>query len=116
MRRAGIAAIAVLIASLSIAACGTDEGPTYSDKQIVEKLNLKQSEAGYAIDGDPFCEVEKKLLNDASAIEDVAREDQGLVVASRAGNVGVQGVPPFANDCREEAQKKLDRLDPKAVD
>ena len=109
-------AIAVLIASLGIAACSSDDGPKYSDKQIIEKLDLKDSESGYAIGGDPFCEVEKQLLNDSSAIEDVSKDERGLVVASRAGNVGVQGVPPFANDCREVAQKKLDRLDPKPAE
>ena len=116
MRRAGVTAIAVLLAGLGIAACGSSERPTYSDKEIVEKLDLKDSESGYAIGGDPFCEVEKKLLNDSEAVEAVDKQDEGLVVASREGNVGVQGVPPFANDCREVAQKKLDRLDPKPPD
>lgn len=116
MNRRGAAAIAVAILTLSIAACGEEDGPSYSDNKIVEKLNLKESEAGFAIDGDPFCEVDKELYNDSDEINDVAKKDRGLIVTSRAGNVAVEGVPPFADDCRDVAQKKLTRLDPEPVE
>ncbi len=120
MRRQGTTAIAVAIAIAiagpALAGCGDGDGPSYSNGKIVKKLNLKESEGGYAIDGDPFCEVLKKLLNDSEEIAAVAKDERGLVVASREGNVGVQGVPPFANDCREFAQKKLNRLDPPPKD
>jgi hypothetical protein len=34
------------------------------------------------------------------------------VIASREANVGVKGVPVFPPDCREQAKKKLNKLDP----
>ena len=34
------------------------------------------------------------------------------MIASREGNAGVKGVPPFAPDCGDEAKKKLNKLDP----
>ncbi len=105
--------VIVALASVAgLAACG-DEGTSYSDREIIDKLNLEQSGNGYAIDGDPFCEVEGKLLNDSDEVEAAAeREELGLVIASREGNVGVKGVPPFAPDCRDTAKKKLNKLDP----
>ncbi len=107
-----ISTVATLFAALAIGACG-DEGTSYGDKEIIEQLNLEQSGNGYAIDGDPFCEVEGKLLNDSEEVEAAAeREDLGLVIASREGNVGVKGVPPFAPDCEDAAKKKLNKLDP----
>ena len=112
MARRGGALIASAAIGLSLLGCG-DEGPRYNDDRIAERLNLERSEAGYAIEGDPFCEVEKELLNTADEVERAAdREDLGLVVASRARNAGIQGVPPFAPDCADEARKKLNRLDP----
>jgi len=105
-RLVGVALIAVL------ASCGGDD-TRYADDKIVDRLNLEETESGYAIDGDPFCEVERKLLNDSTEVEDAADKDElGLVIASREGNAGVQGVPPFAPDCGDEAKKKLNRLDP----
>lgn len=91
--------------------CGGDD-TRYKDQQIVDRLNLEETENGYAIDGDPFCEVEKKLLNNAGEVEAAADKDElGLVIASREGNAGVQGVPVFAPDCGDEAKKKLNKLD-----
>ena len=112
MRRAVamVAAVGILLVG-----CGDGEGVSYSDAKIVDKLNLKKSGNGYAIDGDPFCEVEGKLLNDSDEVANAAeRDDLGLVIASKEGNVGVKGVPPFAPDCGEKAKKKLNKLDPKA--
>lgn len=101
------------LAVLSFAGCGEDV-KRYGDNAIIDRLNLKKSEAGYAIDGDPFCEVSKKLLNDAEEVQSAADADKlGLVIASKEGNVGVEGIPPFAPDCGDQAKKKLNRLDPK---
>jgi hypothetical protein len=105
-------ALLVAVSALAVAACGEEE-TRYADHRIVDQLDLEQTENGYAVDGDPFCEVDNKLLNDASEVEDAAdRDDLGLVIASRQGNAGVKGVPPFAPDCSDEVKKKLNKLDP----
>ncbi len=105
-------ACAALVATVLVAGCG-GSGVRYGDNEIIDKLNLEQSGNGFAIDGDPFCEVEGKLLNDSDEVQAATdREDLGLVIASREGNVGVKGVPPFAPDCRQTTQKKLNKLDP----
>ena len=101
---------------IALPGCGGDE-VRYGDDRIAERLNLERSEAGFAIDGDPFCEVEKKLLNTAEEVEQAAdRDELGLVIASRERNAGIQGVPPFAPDCGDEARMKLSRLDPEPED
>jgi len=109
----GLAGIATLLVG-----CGGGSDVHYGDKQIVDKLGLEETGKGYAIDGDPFCEIDGRLLNDADEVGKV--EDQkkpvGLVIASREGNVGVIGLVPFAPDCRDTATKKLNRLDPEPSD
>jgi hypothetical protein len=112
--QAGRAIALVLVIAVFAGGCGDDDGVSYSDRQIVDKLNLKKSGNGFTIDGDPFCEVKGKLLNDADEVSKAAdRDELGLVIASREGNVGVKGVPPFAPDCGDKAKKKLNKLDPK---
>ncbi len=109
----GCAALVAVMAAL-FAGCGNGDSVSYSNKQIVKKLNLDKSGNGYTIDGDIFCEVEAKLLNDSDEVESAAkRDDLGLVISSREGNVGVKGVPAFPRDCGEKAKKKLNKLDPK---
>jgi hypothetical protein len=111
-----VIALAIAIGSIATG-CGDGDSVSYSDAKIVDKLNLKKSGNGYAIDGDPFCEVEGKLLNDADEVSNAAeRDDLGLVITSKEGNVGVKGVPPFAPDCGDKAKKKLNKLDPKQVE
>jgi hypothetical protein len=108
--------IVVIMLVVIGAGCG-EEATRYGDNEIVEKLNLEKSGNGYAIDGDPFCEVEGRLLNDSDEVDAAAdREQLSLVIASREGGVGVQGVPPFAPDCRDTAKKKLNKLDPPPAD
>lgn len=105
-----------VVLGLGLAACGED-GKRIGDARIVERLHLEEVDDGYAIDGDPFCLVEKKLHNDADELQEATDADEiGLVVGSRAGNVGVTGVAPFARDCLETARKRLDKLDPEPVD
>ena len=110
MRRWGVPLVAVL--ALAGAGCGEEE-TRYSDDTLVELLNLEKTDTGYAVDGDPFCEVEPKLLNDASEVDEASdKDDLGIVIASRQGNAGVKGVPPFAPDCGEQVKRKLNKLDP----
>ena len=107
-----VLAVALLVA-VAAAGCGDDE-VRYGDKQIVDKLNLEDSENGYSLDGDIFCEVKHQLLNDADEVDEAADKDTlGLVIASAEGNVGVEGVPVFSPDCKDQAKKKLNKLDPK---
>jgi hypothetical protein len=110
----GRALIAAWVLTALVAGCGDDDGKRYSDDKIVEAVHLEESLDGdaYAIDGDPFCEVDKKLLNDADEVEDAAGDDT-LVVASREGNVGVVGTGAFAHNCQVTARKRLNKLDPR---
>lgn len=109
-----------MIAAMAVVAIGVGCGGDsvrYTDKQIIEKLNLSESGNGYILDGEPFCEVEGKLLNDADEVEAAAdRDELGLVIASREANVGVKGVPVFPPDCSDQAKKKLNKLDPPPAD
>jgi hypothetical protein len=114
MAHRGGAALAIgLIALVGLASCGSDE-TTFSDNKIVEKLNLSKPEGGngYLFDGDAFCEIDHNLLNDAGEIDSASKDRNALVIASREGNVGVIGTPPFAPDCKDRVQHKLNRLDP----
>ncbi len=109
-------ATAALAAILLVAGCGEDP-VRYGDKEIIDKLNLEESENGYSIDGDIFCEVKNDLLNDADQVAEASDKDElGLVIASAAGNVGVEGVPVFSPDCKDQAKKKLNKLDPKPAE
>ena len=101
--------------ALGAAACGgRGQAISYSDGTIIDTLQLEKSDGGYAIGGDPFCEVESNLLNDGDEVSKAQdRDDLGLVISSNEGNVGVHAVPPFAPDCEKQVQKRLDKLDPK---
>jgi hypothetical protein len=103
--------MAVVVLLGAFASCG-GEDKRYGDDRIVERLHLEQADGTYAIDGDPFCAVEKALLNDSGEVEEASDEDGVTVVASREGNVGVEGVAPFAHDCADTARKRLNKLDP----
>ncbi len=108
---ASIVATGALLGALP--GCGEDD-VRYSDAKIIDQLNLEQTESGYTIDGDLFCEVSEKLLNNASEVEAAEDKDElGLVISSREGNAGVSGVPVFAPECGEKAEKKLNKLDPR---
>ncbi len=107
------ACIAVVTVTVALAGCGDDT--RYGDQKIIEALHLEDAPDAdaYAIDGDPFCEVEKELLNDRDEVEDAIDADEGVVVASREGNVGVLATGPFGRDCERKARKRLNELDPK---
>jgi hypothetical protein len=110
----GSAVAAALVAALvpGLAGCG-EEDEDFPNGRIVDALELEEIGSGYAMGGDPFCEVEAKLLNDADEVDTAQEEDEfGVVIASRQGNVGIETVPPFAPDCTDKAKKKLNRLDP----
>ena len=104
--------LAALIVAVAVAGCGDDE-TSYSNKQIVDALKLEETDDVLAMEGDPFCEVSKKLLNDASEVEE-AGDTEELVLSSAEGNVGITAVPPFA--CEREAKQGLNKLDPKPKD
>jgi hypothetical protein len=109
--RRGRASVAVVFLAFLLPGCGGDD-KRYADDRIVERLHLEEVGDDFAIDGDPFCAVERRLLNDAEEVDDVTDEDDVIVVASREGNVGVEGVAPFAHDCADTARKRLNKLDP----
>jgi hypothetical protein len=110
----GIATLAV-VSAVALAGCSDDPGKHFSDAKIIDKLSLKKSENGYAVNGDPFCEIDANLLNDADQVSG-ASDHNNLVIASHQGNAGVKAIPAFAPDCKDKVQKKLDKLDPKPKD
>ena len=111
--RIAVALAVALVAAVAAAGCG-DEDVRYSDKDIIDKLNLEKSDNGYSVEGDIFCEVKKDLLNDADQVEEAADRDQlGIVIVSAGGNAGVEGVPVFSPDCKDQVKEKLNKLDPR---
>ncbi len=110
----GMAILAVAFA-VALAGCSNDPSKHFSDAKIIDQLNLKKSENGYAVNGDPFCEVDKNFLNDADEVS-AASDRNNLVIASHEGNVGIKAIPVFAPDCKDKVEKKLNKLDPKPKD
>jgi uncharacterized lipoprotein NlpE involved in copper resistance len=112
-----VAAIAALSAAFGLVACGDDDSEQFSDRKIVDALGLEETDGAYAMGGDPFCQVSNELLNDSSEVQDAGgREERSLVIASAEGNVGVEGVAPFASDCQREAKQDLNELDPRRTE
>jgi hypothetical protein len=108
--RALIAPLAVLALGGAIG-CGEEE--TVSDGEIIDALKLERAEDRpvYAIGGDPFCEVEEELLNDATEVDEAREQSElELVITDRAETVGVQGVPPFDPSCERDTRRALDRI------
>ena len=102
--------LAVLLVALAVLAAGCGSGGSTSDEEIVSALDLKQSDAGYEIAGDPFCTVDE-LLNDADEV-DAASGDGGdaFLISSPDGEIGVLAQRPFAPDCTRQARADLKRL------
>ena len=98
------AAVALLLASLALVACGEDDA-SFSDGRISEAIDVKDD----AVGGDPFCVV-KDFLNDSG---EVGEADRKAVVVSEQGNIGVVVEPPFPEDCEQQVRKGLDKLDPR---
>ena len=114
-RRFKLALAPLLVAlALPLAGCGDDDtAGSFSDKAIVKALMLERLDGSYAVEGDPFCEVDRELLNDAGEVEKAEDRDRmNLVLRSRVGNVGIRVVPVFAPGCATKALKALDKLDP----
>jgi len=103
MRRAGSLAGACLVLVL-LASCG--ESQRFTDREVNEAVKVEDGSVG----GDPFCEV-GDVLNDAEEIE-AARAGEAALLTSRQGNVGIEVVPPFPDDCERAVRKALSRLDP----
>ena len=111
MRR--LLSIVAVAAGMTLTACGEEEA--VSDARIVEALELEASAERpvYSIGGDPFCEVDQELLNDASEVEQVTSgSGDDLVITNAEQSVGVQAVPPFDPRCERRTRRALDRLAP----
>lgn len=103
--------VVVLGAALAPVGCGSDE--QVSDDDIVDALRLEPSKdsGGYAIGGDPFCEVSDELLNDSDEVGAASKGDKlGLVITDSEQAVGVKAVPPFDPACAQKAKRALNRL------
>ena len=112
---AGVALIGVL--ATAPAACGGEE-ESFGDQEIVKALKLERPDEGkgYLLDGDPFCVLSDRFFEGSAEVDAaVGDEDVGVVVASRAGNLAVEGVPGFFEaPCKQRARHRLDKLDPPA--
>ena len=107
MFAAGRSRVLMVIGTAAVlGGCSTDGGGVRESK-IIAALDMKKVQGRYAIDANPFCSV-SKLLGDAQAVQDASSSHR--VIASRDGTVGVEIVKPFAPKCRNEAQRKLNRL------
>jgi hypothetical protein len=107
----GRCAVVLVVAVCGLmAGCGGEE--SIPDDEIVQALNLEKSSGsgGYTIGGDPFCEVSDDLLNDSGEVEDATQGRGELVITDKDETVGVQGVPPFDNECESDAKRALDKL------
>ena len=98
-----------------VAAVGCGEQQSVSDSTIINALNLKPGDQGpvYAIDGDPFCEVDQDLLNDSDEIDEAKQDSEleGLVITNEGQTVGVKAVPPFDNSCEAKVKRSLNQID-----
>lgn len=106
-----------IVVSLSLAAgtlaCGEESEPqSFTDAEITKALSLDEVQGTLAVDGDIFCEVRPALLNDSDEVSKALDRDDGLVLTSIQGNVGIQVVPPFAKDCEAQVRRELKTLDP----
>lgn len=112
MKRTALALLALAALTCApLAACGEETSERFPDKRIVRALNLVKSEGGYALGGDPFCEVARELLNDRDEVRAASKgKHRRMVVADAEERVGVLGVPPFLADCRREAKRLLRKL------
>jgi hypothetical protein len=105
-----LAALSTLVLVLAWAGCGTVNGDSIDDSEIVSALNLKKAGSGYEMNGDPFCRVDE-LLNDVDEVK-AAGEQKGVdfVIAAPKGQAGVLAHPPFAPSCKREAEDALKKL------
>jgi hypothetical protein len=107
-------AVVLVVALCGLAVGCGNEDESIPDDEIVQALKLEKSSGsgGYTIGGDPFCEVSDDLLNDPDEVEDATKgkSDLELVITDKEETVGVQGVPPFDNECESDAKRALDKL------
>jgi hypothetical protein len=98
--------IAALLAAAGLAGCGSSSSGI-SDAKIVDALGLSSQGGKYVMDGNAFCTVDS-LLHSDQEVNDAAKGH--AVIASKDGSVGIQVATPFAPSCKDDAQKKLDKL------
>ena len=105
-------ALTAVIATLGAVGCGEEKSVT--DATIVEALNLKPGDDRpvYAIDGDPFCEVDQDLLNDETEVDEAKADNklEGLVITNDGQSVGVKAVPPFDPSCERDVKRALNEI------
>lgn len=108
--RRGLVVLLILTGALAWAGCSTVAGSSTGDSEIISALHLKKSDGGYEINGEPFCRIDQ-LLNDVDEVNS-AGEEKGtnFVIASPNGAVGVVAHPPFAPNCKREAETALKKL------
>lgn len=109
MRR--LIALGVVVTAL-IGAVGCGEETTVSDDAIVEALNLERADdaAVYEVGGDPFCQTEQELFNDAAEVEEAESQKDAQVLADSTATIGIQVIPPFDPSCEEKVQRALNKL------
>ena len=105
-----VIALTAVIALVGVIGCG--EETTVSDDTIVQALNLERSDEGpvYEVGGDPFCQVERELLNDSGEVDDAEKNKNALVVADSDATIGIQVIPPFDKTCEQRVRKELNKL------
>ena len=108
--RPGLVVLLLLAGALAWAGCSTVAGSSTDDSEIISALHLKKSDGGYEINGEPFCRIDQ-LLNDVGEVNS-ASEEKGInfVIAAPNGEVGVVAHPPFAPNCKREAEAALKKL------
>jgi len=101
-----------------LAGCGGEDEEGFGDQEIVKALKLEKAEEGqgYTLAGNPFCVLSDRFFRGSTEVEAASEDpDVGIIVASREGNVAVEGIPTFfGSDCKQEARQRLDKLDPPA--
>jgi hypothetical protein len=108
--RRGLVVLLILAGALGWAGCSTVAGSSTDDSEIISALHLKKSDGGYEINGEPFCQIDQ-LLNDVDEVNSAGDEKgPNFVIASPNGAVGVVAHPPFAPNCKREAEAALKKL------
>ena len=109
---AWVGAALACAATLGLSATGCNSGSGFSDSKIVDVLDLKHTDRGYEMGGDPFCTV-TQLLNDGDEVSAANNQPDkaGFVIAGPNGQVGVLAQRPFAPDCSRRAEDELKHLE-----
>lgn len=106
--------VVIVIAATAVGAgagCGSEDQVPDDDIIAALKLEPSSDRPGYAIGGDPFCEVSDNLLNDADEVEAASEGGKlDLVITDSDQTVGVKALPPFDPECGQKAKRALNKL------